>query len=128
MRALMSSQSKFPCQYLLNQVADIMNHDLGIVRTGLQLQNGISDIDFLLGVVKKLKFDPFDDTYRAYMAENQLILAKVILMSALGRQESRGSHFRSDFPESREEFRKASIVYWNGGNPRVSFVDVGEAR
>lgn len=128
MRALMSSQSKFPCQYLLNQVADIMNHDLGIVRTGLQLQNGISDIDFLLGVVKKLKFDPFDDTYRAYMAENQLILAKVILMSALGRQESRGSHFRSDFPESREEFRKASIVYWNGGNPRVSFVDEGEAR
>ncbi|MCS7083699.1 MAG: FAD-binding protein, partial [Aquificaceae bacterium] len=38
------------------------------------------------------------------------IVAKGIIKSALWRKESRGVHFRSDFPTEREEFRKDSYL------------------
>jgi len=37
-------------------------------------------------------------------------VTELIARCALAREESRGGHFRTDFPESREEFRKHSVV------------------
>jgi L-aspartate oxidase len=36
-------------------------------------------------------------------------LAQIIASAALWREESRGGHFRTDFPEQREEFRVHSV-------------------
>ena len=40
-------------------------------------------------------------------------LAKAITVSALNREESRGVHFRKDFPYEKEEFKKHSILNKN---------------
>jgi L-aspartate oxidase len=37
-------------------------------------------------------------------------VALLIARSALAREESRGGHYRTDFPETREEFRRHSSV------------------
>ncbi len=39
-------------------------------------------------------------------ARNLLTLSRLVTAAALAREESRGSHFRSDFPEPREELRQ----------------------
>ncbi|RUM47807.1 MAG: L-aspartate oxidase [Hydrogenothermus sp.] len=39
-----------------------------------------------------------------------VLVAKATAKSALNREESRGAHFRIDFPNSKEEFRKHSII------------------
>ena len=38
------------------------------------------------------------------------VVAALIARCALAREESRGAHFRSDYPAPREEFRRASLV------------------
>ena len=40
---------------------------------------------------------------------NLLTIARVVVASALAREESRGAHFRIDFPETSEAFQHASV-------------------
>jgi L-aspartate oxidase len=42
-------------------------------------------------------------------SRNFVILAQLITRGAMWREESRGGHYRTDFPERREEFRVHSI-------------------
>jgi succinate dehydrogenase/fumarate reductase flavoprotein subunit len=51
--------------------------------------------------------------------------AEAVAFSALARQESRGSHQRTDFPQ-REDARylKHSLAYRTEGDPRIEYQDV----
>lgn len=42
-------------------------------------------------------------------SRNFVILARLVAAAALWREESRGGHFRTDFPDTRDEWRKHSI-------------------
>ncbi len=46
---------------------------------------------------------------------NILLVAKLIALCALSREESRGAHYRTDFPEKRSEFEKHTIIRKNAG-------------
>jgi L-aspartate oxidase len=48
-------------------------------------------------------------TRRAVEARNLHVVAGLIVASALGREESRGAHFRNDFP-LRDEAAKHSVM------------------
>src|SRR5271170_603804 len=48
-------------------------------------------------------------TRRAVEARNLLVVAELIVASALGREESRGAHFRNDFP-LRDEVARHSVM------------------
>jgi L-aspartate oxidase len=41
---------------------------------------------------------------------NMLTVARLVTLAAARREESRGAHCRSDFPESREEWRRRQVV------------------
>jgi L-aspartate oxidase len=42
--------------------------------------------------------------------QNRLVTARLIATAALRREESRGAHFRSDFPEAKLEFAHRSFL------------------
>ena len=46
--------------------------------------------------------------YQTKVLENNIFLAKAMVKSALMRCESRGAHQRIDYPETLDEFQKAS--------------------
>lgn len=59
---------------------------------------------------------------------NMLELARVITLGALNRDESRGAHYKPDFPDRDDEkFMKTTIAEWSAESPIISYegVDVG---
>jgi L-aspartate oxidase len=46
-------------------------------------------------------------------------VALLIARSALWREESRGGHFRTDFPHKEERFAVASVISQEAGQVRV---------
>ena len=60
-----------------------------------------------------------------YGLSGSLLVAEAVVMGALAREESRGSHFREDFPlRDDENWLKHTIVRYNKGNPSISYTDV----
>ena len=49
----------------------------------------------------------------------RLSLAEAMLMSAIVRRESRGAHYRSDYPKTEEAYKKKTIAEYEAGKVRV---------
>ncbi len=65
------------------------------------------------------------DLIRAIELEEMLELAEVIVVSALNREESRGSHVRLDFPKRDDvRFLKHTLACKTPDGPRIEFSDV----
>jgi len=87
------------------KIRDIVWREVGIMRSGKELTEAIKQ----LSAMKPAKSE---ETGRAeHELRNLHTLALLIARSALAREESRGSHYRSDFPyRSDEDFTKHSKV------------------
>lgn len=70
---------------------------VGILRDGQSLRRAIGE------------FEQIERANLSTSSRNFVTLALLVSRAALWREESRGGHFRSDFPESREEWRIHSI-------------------
>ncbi|MCS6873536.1 MAG: succinate dehydrogenase flavoprotein subunit [Pyrinomonadaceae bacterium] len=56
---------------------------------------------------------------------NMLELARVITLGALNRNESRGAHYKPEFPERNdEEWLKTTIAEWSSEGPVFSYIPV----
>lgn len=75
----------------LKEVRQAMSRDAGVVRNGEGLTR-------LVGLIDRLE----DDHGRAA----PLVAARLVAQSALDRRESRGGHYRSDFPDPLPEARR----------------------
>ncbi len=90
------------------ELQQIMTKYVGIVREGGQLESALSRIESL-----DSSFVPSPSVF-ALETKNLLQVAKVVINSALARVESRGSHFRKDFPNQNKSLeKKHSIIKLN---------------
>ena len=53
---------------------------------------------------------PAPDDRESYELRNMLVLGRLMVEAALFRQESRGSHFREDFPETSPEWERHIVL------------------
>jgi len=88
----------------LSKIRDIMWREVGIMRSGKELAEAIKHLEEL-DLPKSEK--PSRSTYELH---NLHKLGLVMTRAALAREESRGSHYRSDFPyRNDEDFGKHSL-------------------
>jgi len=90
---------------VIHEIQDLMWRDVGIVRSGTGLK---AAIEHLTGLFPRVATP---QTRRAHEAQNLLALALLVARSALAREESRGAHYRTDFPAHNDaRFLKHSVV------------------
>lgn len=84
----------------------LMWRQLGIVRNGPAIADARDKIRFWTrAVLGQAAAEP-----RAFELVNMLTVAELMSTCALAREESRGAHFRADFPAAREEWRAHSVL------------------
>ena len=119
LRSMRESKSTYPVMYIRDMLAESMQENLGIVRSSEKLDKGLDDVSFYLSVADKIHYDSSELAYFGYSLPGILTLAKATLICAKSRQESRGAHYRSDFPDTKEEYKAATIISYDDGKYRT---------
>jgi L-aspartate oxidase len=98
-----------PSQPSLDRIRHILGEKVGIIREGHGLEHAIEQLD------RARVPCPENPSRRQWEIFNMWTLARVVARSALARMESRGSHYRSDFPyRDDERFARHSLVTREG--------------
>lgn len=91
----------------------------GIIRKEKQLNKGIEKIEEVLEKLQDLQ----DYSYQARLVYNRYIVAQLIMLSALYREESRGGHYRSDFPDCLPDDQSYHTIIQNNHLKHIKHED-----
>ena len=91
---------------VLSDVRKLMTEFVGISRSATGLERAISGFSELDERLSLSGGASPGDVIRHREVCNVLLVARLVSLAALQREESRGSHYRDDFPRSREEWRR----------------------
>jgi fumarate reductase flavoprotein subunit len=118
LRALLDSNGTENAFKLCTEMQEIMTRCVGIFRTADDLQDGVSHLQRLLqksraiGVHSK-HWGSNPELVAAYRVRRMLKLALTIAYGAYQRTESRGAHFREDFPARNDrDWLKRTLAFW----------------
>lgn len=89
-----------------NFIKRLMWEHVGIVRNGSSLTKAISELDKLSA---KLDFEPADKNEAELI--NMALVGRLVARAALDRTESRGAHFRQDFPRRDDHNWERHLEY-----------------
>jgi L-aspartate oxidase len=84
----------------------------GIIRSKESLEQAAYKLQ---QIEKQLPFET--GSAEEWELKNMLLIAQLISRAALDRTESRGAHFRSDFPQTDDRNWKRHLVYKSGIKP-----------
>jgi fumarate reductase flavoprotein subunit len=113
-------ESVYPLQARLRQV---MWEHVGLIRTGEGLKLALSEIEDIgqrLDGIAIRGGGAYNLAWQDWLnLQNQATTAWLIARSALERTESRGSHYRRDFPDTTSEAVTVLAGYEDGAGPKV---------
>lgn len=116
---------KIPPSEILRELRVIMNKAMGIERKKEEIIKGIGKLNVLLSKAKNMGEGELVKT-EPLVVVNMLFTAKVFLLSALERKETRGAHIRKDYPNRDDEHYKKTTVasYFDDGTIQIVFKEV----
>ena len=102
---------------------DLMWDRVGLIRSEAGLTAALAEIDEIAARAQRVAVaggPAFNLAWQDRLnLDSQLVTARLIALSALARAESRGSHFRDDFPEPNGDLVAVHVAAENGAAPRV---------
>ncbi len=95
---------------LIKDLKKIMWDYVSIVRCEEGLKKALEKIEEIEKNIKYVKVSGIIDMQKYFELKNMITVAKLVTKSALYREESRGAHYREDYPETKEEWRGNIII------------------
>lgn len=112
-QSLLKDGQYYPFE-IIKELQEVMWKNVAIIRNKEGLKTAINKINELKEMLNDLKIPNIQfynkDLQDALEAEKLLNVAQLTAESALIREESRGAHFREDYPEIRDEWKKSIIM------------------
>ena len=123
------AEGPYAVQYALQ---DMMQDLVGIVRQEKEMLQALERIQQLkaraqgVAVSGNREYNP--GWHTAIDLNNLLTVSEMVTLAALERKESRGAHFRDDYPAKDDEFGSFNIVIrkGRGGDPQIMRVPIPE--
>ena len=108
MKTIKTSNGDESVPGLREELQNGMTKNASVFRTKESLDTQLALIDDLLGRFKNIRIDDKTNTFNTDLQEaielgHMLEFSKFIVDAALNREESRGGHYREDFPERDDE-------------------------
>jgi succinate dehydrogenase/fumarate reductase flavoprotein subunit len=111
---------------LRRTIEHLMWQKVGLVRNGADLHSAIDELAALGDRAERQGANPITafnlEWNEALDVMNICLNAQLVTRGALLREESRGSHFRSDFPKSNPEWLKRIVQKKNGDGVDVTYL------
>ena len=108
-----------------SEIREMMWDNVGIVRSEHSLNMALKCLARLVPLLSESAAPQREEIENA----NMVLVADVMVRAALSRKESRGGHFRTDFPESAPERMFHNLLYRDrDGNVRTSNRPVDKSR
>ena len=130
-RALFDADGKEKLSDLRNELSEVMTYGAGIFREEKKMKEALEKVREIRERAKHIKVHDREMTFNTNLQQtleflNLVEVAETIVLGALERKESRGAHFRIDYPERDDEnFLKHSIIErTEDGELRISWKPV----
>ncbi|MCF2136873.1 MAG: FAD-dependent oxidoreductase [Candidatus Thorarchaeota archaeon] len=126
---LMHDRGETPAQ-LREIMQHVMDEMVGVFRTKKELETALREIRVVKKRFVNVSLGRSDERFnyalvRTLELRNMLDLAESIILGALSREESRGAHWRLDFPHRDDErFLKHTLITKTDDTFSVSYKDV----
>ena len=112
------------------ELGEVMTENVTVIRYNAKLQQTLVKIDELNDRFRRINMadrTQWSNQTLNFVRElgNMLVLARVIAMGALERNETRGAHYKPEFPDRDDaNWLKTTKASYNGGNIRLDFEPV----
>ncbi len=127
---LFQREGKESLAQLRRRMGEITWEKVGIFRDEKSLRSAYEELSELLERWEKVPVLDKSKIFNTNLVEvlelrNMLELARAVAYCALHRRESRGGHYREDYPERDDEnFLKHTLVYKEGDSLRIEYIPV----
>lgn len=112
-----SSENAYSVQHTLQAM---MQDLVGIVRREDEMLQALDRLRELTAASERVSVGGHREYntgwHTALDLQNLLTVSEIVTLAALERRESRGAHFRDDFPNKSDEYSKFNIVVRKGGD------------
>src|SRR5712692_3172536 len=96
---------------ILSAIKAVMWNNVGIIRDAEKLMLAQQEIEKLQDAALSLYAEDKSQVQSCLEIQDMLKTAEVIILAALARQESRGAHYRSDYPQLDPAWEKNIRIY-----------------
>ena len=127
---LMETKNGQPFYYYINKIQNTLTDKVGIFRNGKDLKEAVDELSKLKEQLNNLhlrykQIGTNRELELALRVEGMVEVALTIAYSALMRTESRGAHFREDYPKRDDEkWLNRTLAYKTDDLPRLEYEDV----
>ncbi|EGK8203601.1 fumarate reductase flavoprotein subunit [Campylobacter coli] len=130
LKSLVDKEGKYSVFEIKNRMKEIMWDKVAIFRTGEGLKEAVNELEKLYKESQNVKVHCKEldcanpELEEAYRVPRMLKVALCVAYGALLRTESRGAHYREDYPKRDDlNWMKRTLTYWVEGEslPRVEY-------